>query len=191
MSYCKGKTKSGKICKRKSINKYCCFHGGQKLNPEASAFIPISIKSPPKKYIPPHLRKKKSSSPKKKSPPKKYIPPHLKNKKSSSQKNKKRFVGVFKKSPECVTYQYACKNSKYGNVYENKCRKNDDIDYMIGLRNQADKCAKLRRQNRNCRRKRNQRTTPKHDYAIDKIQKNADNCHNLINFYTTRFKVRH
>lgn len=199
---CKGKTKLGKSCKNKCSKnrKYCYLHtkkrvkkGGNKasnkikLTPDALKFKPYTIKpkksktpikkksKTPKKYIPPHLRKKnKSTSPKKsvKKSVKKYVPPGLRKSKST---------GRFKPSPpkyqpQCVDYQSVCKSSKYGNVYENRCHPKKSIQYNLGLRDQADKCVKLRIKNRDCRINSGLKATPKHDYAIKKTKKNADEC---------------
>ena len=141
-------------------------------------------KSPPKKYIPPHLRKKqKSKTPKKtlkSKTPKKYIPPGLRNKKSPPKP--KRFSRYSPKKLECIDYQYECKKTKYGNVYENRCHPRNYITYNSGLKNQAYKCADLRKKNKQCRINSGMPATPHHDYAIFRTEQNARECEDIINY---------
>ena len=95
-------------------------------------------------------------------------------------------LGRFSRYPPkkiCVNYQNVCKKSpihSFGNVYENKCSYRNSLLYNQGLKKQAEKCVKLRKENRKCRMQSGLKATPKHDYAIKRIQWNADDCGNII-----------
>lgn len=98
-----------------------------------------------------------------------------------------KLINRFARSPSspskkaCVNYQPVCKHSRnFGNVYENQCSYKSSISYNRGFKKQAEKCVKLRKENRQCRLKTGLKATPKHDYAIKKIQWNVDDCGNII-----------
>ena len=194
--YCKGITLKGGKCKKKCAKgcKYCyCHKGGNKYVPphlRKNILKKSSIKKPSLSASVRRTRKPKKTSPvlafkrpspkkvsaKKKSPPKKgYVPPHLRK-----NAKKGRFIKMSPPKNVCVNYQHACKNTKYGNVYEKKCHPRNYIDNNVGLKNQAEKCVDLRKENRKCRINSGQMATPKHDHAIKVIEDNAYYCGLII-----------
>ena len=202
---CKGKTLKGECCKKRCKKgcKYCSCHriGGNKYIPPGRRPKPsikaslrrsmkrssikvstkpikafkTSVKLPKKsKYVPPHLRKKKSPA-KKKSPPKKYIPVHLRPGAKLS-----RFAKMSPPKGRCVNYQHACKNTKYGNMYQMKCNMRKNVNENEGIKAQAEKCVDLRKQNKKCRIQSGMEATPKHDHAIAQTENNAYYCGKII-----------
>ena len=200
----KGGSCKKKVSNKRCKYCYSHQGGVTKLNAKATAFVPgkkpsvkrssvtrsrrSSVKGPVKvfrssvklpkppvkkrKYIPPHLRNKKSLPKKspKKSPKKKFVPPHLRPGAKLS-----RFAKYSPPKGLCVNYQHACKNTKYGNVYNNKCHPRNYIDFNVGLKNQAEKCANLRKQNRKCRIASGLDATPRHNHAISQTENNSYN----------------
>ena len=151
----------------------------RKMSVKKKSVGPIKVFKTPKpktpkskKYVPPHLRKKKS--PKKKSP------------KKSPKKSIRPVQGRFarrsppKRGQACVNYQHTCKYSKFGDVYQNKCHPRNYIDYNVGLKNQGEKCFKMRKDNRKCRIASGLDATPKHNHAIKVIEDNVYYCGIII-----------
>ena len=156
---------------------------------------PAKKKSPPKRKfvdIPDIMKIKKKSPAKKKSksPAKKSKSPVKRKFQVNRGKPRRartqplpskrgRFARHSPKRLECVNYQKECKGTKFGNVYNNRCNIRNSINYNLGLRNQASKCAKLRRANRKCRIANGQPATPKHDFAIYRVEENAKECDDI------------
>ena len=177
-------------------SKYCYLHckkGGNKkpkiktfkMNKNAPEFVPKAISQPT-----PRLKPKPKGKTLSKSNTKPQLKPKLKPKSKGKSQPKASSLPIpiiksKKKSiKDCVNYYYTCKRSKYGDVYKKRCNLQFHPQYNFELGKQADKCVIQRLQHRQCRTQLGNPPTPKHDFAIRKIQNNAQECLNILKVQT-------